>query len=63
MAYPLDLAFLDRHGRVRKTVSALKPARMAGSLAATDTLELAPGTLARLGVKAGDTLEWREDGR
>jgi hypothetical protein len=60
MGYELDLAFLDRGGRVRKLVEKLRPARLAGSLSACATLELAPGTLARLGLKEGDRLEWRE---
>jgi uncharacterized membrane protein (UPF0127 family) len=60
MAYDLDLAFIDRHGKVRKLVSGLRPARAAGSLGACATLELAPGTLSRIGVREGDTLEWRE---
>jgi uncharacterized membrane protein (UPF0127 family) len=62
MGYPLDLAFIDRRGQVRKLVHGLRPARMAGSLPACTTLELAPGTLARTGVKMGDRLEWREGG-
>jgi len=60
MRYPLDLAFLDGRGQVRKTVAALPPARMAGSLPAQATLELAPGTLARLGIRHGDMLRWQE---
>lgn len=60
MAYPLDLAFLDRDGRVKKTVSSLAPTRLAGSLGAAMTLELAAGGLAGAGLKAGDRLVWRE---
>lgn len=60
MRYNLDLAFLDRSGKVRKLVSALRPARIAGSLPACATLELSPGTLARIGLKEGDLLTWRE---
>lgn len=60
MRYRLDLAFLDARGQVRKLVHGLRPARMAGSLGACTTLELAPGTLARIGVQLGDRLEWRE---
>lgn len=60
MRYNLDLAFLDRSGKVRKLVSGLRPARIAGSLPACATLELAPGTLSRIGLQEGDLLIWRE---
>jgi uncharacterized membrane protein (UPF0127 family) len=60
MGYALDLAFLDRGGRVRKLVKGLKPARMAGSLAARATLEMAPGTVERIGLAEGDYLKWQE---
>jgi uncharacterized membrane protein (UPF0127 family) len=63
MGYPLDLAFLDRGGRVRKLVKALAPLRMAGSLAARTTLELAAGTAERIGLAEGDCLKWREHGQ
>jgi len=60
MGYALDLAFLDRSGQVRKLVTGLSPVRIAGSLQASTTLELAPGTLAGIGLKEGDRLTWRE---
>lgn len=60
MSYPLDLAFLDRDGQVRKTVPCLAPARIAGSLDAVMTLELAAGGLAISGLQLGDRLVWRE---
>lgn len=60
MRYALDLVFLDRGGQVRKLVHGLNPVRIAGSLPASATLELAPGTLAQIGVKEGDRLAWRE---
>ncbi len=60
MGYHLDLAFLDRQGKVRKLVKALAPVRLAGSLAARATLELAPGTVERIGLSEGDCLKWRE---
>lgn len=62
MGYPLDLAFIDGSGRVRKLVSALPPLRMAGSLGACATLEMAPGSVAALGLRQGDFLDWREEG-
>lgn len=60
MRYPIDLAFLDSSGCVRKIVSSLLPGRVAGSFFATATMEFAAGTLQRLGLRAGDTLLWRE---
>lgn len=60
MRYALDLAFLDKTGRVRKVVKKLAPARMAGSLGACTTLELAPGTIDALGLREGDLLHWKE---
>lgn len=60
MAYALDLVFLDRDGRVRKTVAGLAPMRVAGSLGASMTLELAAGGLAASGLRPGDRIVWRE---
>ena len=60
MGYALDLAFLDRRGQIRKLVAGLSPARMAGSFPAFATLELAPGTLAGIGLREGDCITWRE---
>ncbi len=60
MNYRLDLAFLDSRGLVRKLVQNIAPCRLAGSLQACATLELAPGTLQRLGLREGDQLAWRE---
>lgn len=60
MGYPLDIAFIDESGQVRKLVRRLAPWRMAGSLAACATLEMAPGTLDRIGLQPGDRLDWRE---
>ncbi|MDB5764474.1 MAG: hypothetical protein JWQ21_3469 [Herminiimonas sp.] len=60
IGYPLDLAFLDSRGQVRKMVKGLAPSRLAGSLPASSTLELAPGTLAGIDLKEGDYLRWQE---
>jgi uncharacterized membrane protein (UPF0127 family) len=60
MGYALDLAFLDHAGCVRKLLRNVRPARFAGSLHASRTLEMAPGTLQSLSLKQGDVLTWRE---
>jgi hypothetical protein len=59
MAYVLDLAFLDRTGRVRKLSPRVKPARMAGSFIAHDTLEMPAGDIDRIGLAVGDILTFR----
>lgn len=58
MRYPLDLAFLDRAWRIARLVVALPPWRVAACLGAVMTLELAPGSVAALGLNAGEVLEW-----
>ena len=60
MHYRLDLAFLDPRGHVCKLVHELRPARCAGKFGARSTLELAPGTLARSGLRIGARLRWQE---
>lgn len=60
MRYPLDLAYLDRRGRVCKLVYGLKPWRFSSSLQAHATLEMAEGKLAETGLKLGDVVAWRE---
>ncbi|WP_269532031.1 DUF192 domain-containing protein [Chitinimonas sp. BJYL2] len=59
MPYALDLAFLDRKGRVRKTVRAVKPARIAGCWTAHATLEMTAGEIDRLGIRPDDVLTWQ----
>jgi uncharacterized membrane protein (UPF0127 family) len=60
MRYALDLAFIDRDGRICKLVSGLRPGRVAGSRRAASTLEMAPGALAATGLKTGDCVAWKE---
>jgi len=60
MRYPLDLAFLDRDGRVLGIVRDVKPLRVAAGWGARATLEMASGTAAAAGLRPGDRLEWRE---
>jgi len=59
MRYSLDLVFLDRQLRVKKTVRRLPPWRWAACAGAHSTLELAPGALDSAALKPGDALEWR----
>lgn len=60
MRYALDLAFIDRHGRICKVAYGVVPGRVAGSIAARATLELAAGMLEASGLKLGDAVDWRE---
>lgn len=56
MRYAIDVVFLDRAGRVRRIVPRLAPWRTAASVGAYQTLELAAGEAARLGLQAGQSL-------
>lgn len=60
MRYPLDLAFVDDDGRVRKLVYDLPPLRWANGFGARSTLETSSGVLADSGLNQGERLSWRE---
>lgn len=61
MKYPLDLAFLDKDWTIIKTVSSLKPWRMAACPAAHMVIELLTGSLNRLQLTHGLQLEWQDE--
>lgn len=56
MRYPIDVAFLDRKGRVLKVVT-LAPWRVGACLGAHAALELRAGQAARRGVVVGKWLD------
>lgn len=56
MRAPIDVVFLDRAGKIRRIVPHLAPWRTAASLGAYQTLELAAGETARLGLQAGQSI-------
>ena len=57
MAFPLDVAFLDRSGAVVAAYHSIPPgARTRWHKAARDALELPAGTLAASGTALGDTI-------
>jgi uncharacterized membrane protein (UPF0127 family) len=59
MRFPIDVAFLDREGRVLAVRQALRPGlRIAACRGARYTLELRAGTLASTGTVPGDRLQW-----
>ena len=56
MRAPIDVVFLDRAGRIRRIIPRLKPWRAAACVGAYQTLELAAGEAARMGLQAGQSL-------
>jgi uncharacterized membrane protein (UPF0127 family) len=60
MRFAIDLVYLDRKMRVKKVRSNVPPWRLSACLSAHSVLELAPGTVVKTGVRAGDVLEFLE---
>ena len=57
MFFPIDVAFLDRDGRVLRAVGTLRPQRMGPFVrGARNVLELPAGTLAATHTREGDEL-------
>ncbi len=59
MKFPIDVLYLDRKRRVRKTVRGLAPWRLSACLPAHSVLELAVGEVERSMTAVGDQLEFR----
>lgn len=59
MAYPLDIVFLDRAGRVLDWCEGLLPWRARRCKGATQTIELAPGGIAALAPVRGEVWTWQ----
>ena len=60
MTYPIDLAFLDKHWKIRKIVKSLVPWRMAWSFGSNMVLEMSPGTIDKLNLNSNMQLIWKE---
>jgi uncharacterized protein len=60
MAYPIDLAFLDKHWQVKKFIKSLDPWRMAWSFGSSMVLEMSSGTIDRLNLDIDTQLIWME---
>ncbi len=60
MRFPIDVVYVDREMRVKKTVASLKPWRFSGARGARSTLELPAEALAGLDVRVGDLLTLTE---
>lgn len=56
MRFAIDVAFVDRDGRVVSVRRALRPWRIAMALRAFATIELPPGALDASGTRAGDEI-------
>ncbi len=63
MRFPIDLAYLDGKGLIRKTVEGLAPGRMSVCFRSSATLEMKVGSVARLGLRAGDRIAFRASAR
>lgn len=57
MKFTIDVLYLDRKQKVRKTRSEMVPRRISACLTAHSVLELPAGTISRTGTVAGDQLE------
>jgi uncharacterized membrane protein (UPF0127 family) len=57
MRFAIDVVFVSRDGRVRKTYAAVPARRIAFSLGAFAVIELPAGTLARAAAMPGDVLQ------
>ena len=61
MSFPIDVAYLDRAGRVIHLYHRLPPLRVAAiKFKSHSILELPAGTLAKTRTEIGDILEFRE---
>jgi uncharacterized protein len=58
MKFPIDVVYLDRKKRVRKTRPVLVPWRISGCLLAHSVLELPAGVISASGTQPGDQLEF-----
>ena len=56
MKFPIDLVYLDKHHKVRKARSAVRPWRLSACLLAHSVLELPAGTVKQSGTQVGDEL-------
>ena len=57
MRFPIDIAFVNKEGRVVKVCHAVKPWRIAASFRGYAVIELAAGSLTRGDTVVGDTLK------
>lgn len=58
MGYAIDIAFLDKTGRVIKCIEKLAPRRFAGAWSSRTVLEAAGGSFRCADIKTGDQIFW-----
>ena len=58
MRFPIDVAFIDDEGRIVKLVEHLGSGRLSFAGRAKSVLEFAAGSASRMGLSAGQQLEW-----
>lgn len=58
MKFPIDVVYIDRKKRVRKTVRALRPWRASLCISAHSVIELPVGVIEASQTQKGDQLEW-----
>lgn len=58
MRFAIDLIYLDRWNRVKKTRSHVRPFRLSACLSAHSVIELASGAISRTQTRPGDKLEF-----
>jgi hypothetical protein len=56
MQFPIDVIYAARDGRVVKLRPDLRPGRISLAVSAFATVEMAAGTIARIGLRVGDRL-------
>src|ERR1700733_7990363 len=57
MRFPIDLVYLDRERRIKKTRNAVGPWRLSACFSAHSILELPAGTIRETQTERGDSLE------
>jgi uncharacterized membrane protein (UPF0127 family) len=62
MRFPIDVAFIDRRGRVRRIVRRLRPARISVCLRAKTTIECPAGQLEESRLQVGDHVKLVPEG-
>jgi uncharacterized membrane protein (UPF0127 family) len=62
MRFPIDVAFIDRQGRVRRIVRQLPPSRISVCLTAKTTIECPSGQLEEIRLQVGDQIKLVPDG-
>jgi uncharacterized membrane protein (UPF0127 family) len=62
MRFPIDVAFVDKRGRVRRIVRKLGPSRIKICLRARTTIECPSGQLEEIRLQVGDQVKLVPDG-